>query len=169
MDVYGKNPDSTKGNYFGCPIWGWSPLWAYCRSVATVAHTVTYGYSNDGDGLDENDALVLASILRSELESGRTAAAVKEQEAAYSAMPDRNCWCCNGTGRVQETTPADDSIQTDDTPFGAEPNYTGIEIPCYQCEGTGKVRPHETQYQLRVQDVREFCEFLEHCGGFAIW
>lgn len=152
MDVYGRNPDSEEGKYFCANVWLWHPLWSYCASVATVARTVTHGHSNDGDGLSDDDSLVLASILRSELESGRTADAVQEREAALHAMTDETCEICDGTGRRKPP-----------------PNVGAGALPCNGCDSIGKVRPWETYYHFNVDDVQEFCEFLEHCGGFVIW
>jgi hypothetical protein len=152
MDVIGLKPDSEGGECFCRNVWRWHPLWDYCTFVAIVARTVTYGHSNDGDGLDKEDALLLASILRGELESGRTAEAEKERETALRAMPDETCQICNGTGKRKPV-----------------PHLGAEELPCNGCDCTGNVRPWATRYHFDVDDVQEFAEFLEHCGGFVIW
>ena len=61
FDVYGNNPDSAQGTYLRRSIWNWHPLWDYCQSVApSVTKKVANGHTNEGDGLNDDDALALA-------------------------------------------------------------------------------------------------------------
>jgi hypothetical protein len=39
---------------------------------------------------------------------------------------------------------------------------------CNGCSGEGKTDAWETNYQLDLDDIKEFAEFLENCGGFEI-
>jgi hypothetical protein len=130
MDVYGKKPDSEVGEYFRRNIWGWHPLWDYCTSVALVARTVKAGHYNDGDGLDKEDALVLASVLRAELESGRTKTTLSNREPSEQEQRHLDWW-----RQISRDVPGSKFVHV---------------------------------YKFGVDDVREFCEFLEHCGGFEI-
>ena len=170
MDVIGRNPDSENGKLFCANIWWWPALWCYCCHITAVAQTVQRGYTNDGDGLDETDALVLASILRSELESGRTAEFARERETYLQSLPDEQCWMCKGKGtrKVSAGITPPDAATLENDPLA--PN-TGpfIDEPCGQCKGTGKVEAEATWYCFDADFVREFCDFLEHCGGFNIW
>ncbi len=153
FDVFGKNPKNEKGEYFRNNVWWWHPLWEYCCFVAPdVAGKVAYGHSNDGDGLDEEDALALARRLREELESGRTKEYEERYMAALKALPDEPCPICGGTGRRLPP-----------------PQVGPGDVPCNGCNGTGRVRPFATHYPFSEENVREFVEFLENCGGFEIW
>src|SRR5215468_3135785 len=85
MDVIGKAPSSKTGESFMANIGWWHPLWDYCCDVAPVARKVKYGHSNDGDGLNAEDARALGAALKQEIESGRTALTERAREAA---VPD---------------------------------------------------------------------------------
>jgi len=154
FDVFGKNPKNETGKYFRNNVWWWHPLWEYCCQVAPdIAGKVTHGHSNDGDGLDdEDDALALARRLREELESGRTKEYERQYAAALEALPDEPCRICGGTGGRQPP-----------------PQVGPGDVPCNGCSGTGKVRPFVTNCPFSKENVREFVEFLENCGGFEIW
>lgn len=157
MDVYGRKPTNKKGKYFRNSIWGWRPLWNYCLAVAPeVAGRVKYGHSNDGDGLGKRDSLKLAKALREELDSGRTAEAEKEHAERLATMPDVKCDLCKGKGRRSDAY--------------AKKNLPDLCKPggCNACGGKGKVRPWAASYPFDAENVKEFAEFLEHCGGFKI-
>jgi hypothetical protein len=94
MDVYGKQPSSEIGEYFRNNVWWWRPLADYCLEVAPVALTskCQHWHTNDGAGLNGQDARALAAILRAEVASGRTASYAMAREArvaagAMSALP----------------------------------------------------------------------------------
>jgi len=157
MDVYGKKPSNKRGEYFRNSVWGWHPLWSYCKKVAPeVTDKVKYGHSNDGDGLGKRDSLKLAKILREEISSGRTAAYEKEYTAAMKEAPDQKCDLCKGKGRRTDAF-AKRSLPETTKPKG-----------CNACGGKGKVRPFATHYPFELDNVAEFAEFLENCGGFEI-
>lgn len=147
MDVYGKNARSEKGEYFRNNVWWWRPLWDYCQSVSYVAQQVAYGHSNDGDGLDAEDAVLLAETLQAEIDSGRCLEYETAYRARLAAMPDEPCEYCKTTG-----------VRND----------AYVQGPCNACEGKGSVRPWEASYPFEVENVREFAEFLRDSGGFEI-
>lgn len=110
MDVYGKAAANEKGGYFRNNIWWWHPLWDYCLNVSYVAQQVKNGHYNEGDGLNAEDAKLLAETLRAEIASGRCA------EYAKKHMSEE----------------------------------------------------HSKSFPFSVENVAEFAEFLENCGGFEI-
>jgi hypothetical protein len=168
MDVSGKDPRSEKGVYFRASVWWWHPLWEYCETVAPeITRFVEYAHSNDGDGLDSEGAESLGRALLDEIESGRTAAAIRLRQMDLDALPDVPCETCGGTGLRAEP-----------------PNPGPGTLPCNACEPadscSGKRRPWGTAYSLMgkaegsepepdIAFVREFAEFLVDSGGFAIW
>lgn len=152
MDVFGKAPRSEKGEYFRNNVWWWHPLWSYCEEVVPdIAGQVEYGHSNDGDGLDAEAAVELAQRLQAAIDAGATAQYAAERQSALAALPGEVCSICGGTGSRQEP-----------------PLIGPGPIPCNGCNGTGQVRPWETNYPFEVANVQEFAEFLQDCGGFAI-
>jgi hypothetical protein len=98
--------------------------------------------------MDALRARSLAKTLHDELENGRTSQYIAQREKTLADLPDEPCqWCTDGN---------------------RTPNNGAESIQCHLCKGTGKVRPWKTRYYLREQDVRDFAEFLKHCGGFVI-
>jgi DnaJ-class molecular chaperone len=147
MDVYGKQAKTEKGEYFRNNVWWWHPLWDYCCSVSFVAQQVENGHNNSGDGLGAEDAKLLAETLRAEIDAGRTLQYETEYMASLKAMPDEPCTYCDATGTRHDKF---------------------VQGTCNACAGKGKRRPFATSYPFSVENVREFAEFLEDCGGFEI-
>lgn len=148
MDVIGRNPKSEKGEYFRNNVWWWRPLWTYCEKVSPEAAAVENGQTNDGDGLDADDAEALAERLLVEIEAGRTRRYAANYRARLRRIPDEKCMHCDGTGERHD-------------------QY--VEGTCNGCNGKGKVRPHATHYPFSVENVREFAEFCQDSGGFQIY
>jgi hypothetical protein len=110
------------------------------------------GHYNDGQGLGAAGAAKLGARLKEKLASGQTETYEKERTATIAAMPDIPCNTCGGTGRR------------------AEPPIAGPgTMPCNGCDATGKCRPTAAHYPFDVENVQEFANFLEACGGFEIW
>lgn len=158
MDVYGLAPTSEIGKYFRNNVWWWRPLASYIQIVAQQeSKRCTHWQSNDGDGLDGPGATQLAEALQAEIDSGRTAAYSEMREAELEALPDLPCWLCDATGTRKRPPER-----------GAGALADGGMV-CNVCDGSGKVRPDETQYPFSVDNVQEFILFLRDCGGFEIW
>lgn len=156
MDVYGKNPENETGRYFRANVWGWHPLADYLCSVAPdLMAKVTYLHSNDGDGLNQADAVALATALQQALTSGHTAAYVEARDEAIASQPRLTCRYCEGTG-----TRSDE--------IGVQLGYAARNY-CNGCEGNGDTAPWEASYSLDVARVREFAAFARRSGGFEIW
>jgi len=153
MDVYGKKPDAPLGEYFRRSVWGWHPLWELCAEIAPdLCGKVKYAHSNDGDGLNAEDSMQLALLLDQACNNGRAAQLAQGRREEVCTLPDEECYLCGGTGKRR--------------PVGQGPG-PGNE-PCNACNSTGRRRPFETSYDADAEDVREFAEFLKHCGGFEI-
>jgi hypothetical protein len=156
MDVYGKKPTLEEGKYFRNNVWFWRPLADYCQEVAPeICAACKYWQSNDGDGLDAAGAMALAAVLEAEIDSGRCAAYEKRFTSAQEMAPSIACWLCEGTG-TRKPVPE----------RGAGDLKTGLKCNC--CDGSGHVRPSETNYPFEVSNVRAFATFLRGCGGFEI-
>jgi hypothetical protein len=146
MDVYGRKAKDEKGEYFRCNVWWWRPLWKYCEQVVPIICGKVEGAQfNQGEGLDDADSAALASSLRVEIESGRTAEYAKEYKEWRDSLPPRGqCTSCKGTGEYEAMT-------------------------CLSCGGKGVLCAWDAEYEFNVETVAEFADFLESCGGFEIW
>ena len=169
MDVYGKNPSSGRGQYFRRNVWGWHPLWEYVENVhPEIAQLVEHAHTNDGDGLGARKSKELANLLLEDYVSGKVSAYVRERNRQISELEMPACNICEGTGirsdelgikngQPEKELDADIAIIT-----GRTKGW------CNGCNGVGKTEPWEANYYLDQEDVREFAEFLEECGGFQI-
>lgn len=156
MDVYGKNPENETGRYFRASVWGWHPLAEYLVEVAPdLMAKVTYLHSNDGDGLDGDDSVTLATALHQALTSGHTAAYVEARDEAIAALPRPTCQFCEGTGTRSDEV-------------GVRLGYADRNW-CNACDGKGDTLPWQASYSLNAAFVREFAAFARRSGGFEIW
>jgi hypothetical protein len=63
-DVYGRQPTTPQGRYFGTNWSGWHSLVDYCTQIAPeLTRQCTHWGSNDGDGLSGPDSQALAARL----------------------------------------------------------------------------------------------------------
>ncbi len=156
MDVMGRNASSTTGEYFRRNVWGWRPLWTYVEDMhADIAAKVENAQTNDGDGLNADDAYALGLKLYNDIADGIAARYVSERNAAITALPDEPCKYCDATGIRTDTVGVS---------MGMDKNKT-----CNGCNGKGSSRPWAAAYSLDVEDIRAFADFLVDCGGFNIY
>lgn len=162
MDVFGKNPTDEVGRYFRNNIWWWHPLATFLtETYPDLTAACTHWQSNDGDGLDADDASTLATALQRDLDTGVVARYAEQREEALAALPMHECDLCDGTGvRTDEVGRAYGYDKPRDTRTGAG--------GCNGCDGTGKVAPWITNYPFSVENVADFADFLRSCGGFQI-
>ena len=158
MDVYGLKPKNEKGEYFRNNIWWWRPLWDYClEKHFSVAGKVEDGHSNSGHGLNAGDAKKLAAFIKKDLDSGKALKYAQKREEEFATLPDVACEYCESTGS-RTWQPHQGPNSTD-----------AIKIEtCNGCKGKGNVRPWITQYPFDIDNLAEFQEFLDNCGGFSI-
>ncbi len=163
MDIYGKNATTEAGGYFRNNVWWWRPLADFLTTTyPALTEACTYWHSNDGDGLNADQALALAEAIDADLAAGRVAAYATLYEASIAALPTEECSICHGAG-----------IRTDE--IGREHGFDKPRDPatgkggCNGCQGEGRTPAWESHYPFSEDNVREFATFLRECGGFEIW
>jgi len=171
MDVFGLNPKNEKGEYFRNNVWWWRPLWMFCCEVGEEVinqELVEAGHFNDGAGLDDDGSKTLARILMEKLESGVVAEAEEEFKRISESAPRVKCDWCNNTGI--RTDEVGISMGMHDKALSAEQAARlGRDFGwCNGCDGEGTQRHPMSSYGFSVENVREFAEFLDSCGGFEI-
>tara|TARA_B110000503_G_scaffold49712_1_gene80687 strand:+ start:917 stop:1435 length:519 start_codon:yes stop_codon:yes gene_type:complete len=170
MDVYGTNPVSETGRYFRRNIWGWRPLWDYVEIMhPEIAALVEYGHTNDGDGLSGIQSLVLANLLKEDLVSGATDQYIVQRTQALAELPLDDCTICEGTG-----IRTDEIGSRDGQPVRVLEEAQAIILGrtegwCNGCNGEGTKENFLLNYDLAPEDVKDFSDFLQDCGGFEIW
>jgi hypothetical protein len=191
MDVFGVEPKNEKGAYFRNNVWWWRPLWEYCESVAPeLTELVEFAYSNDGDGLDGDDSILLAKALRKSLRDGTADKYIADREAELEALPIRPCAHCQATGqRTWHINPKATGSEATQLPAyqynvlemlvdeDRLPTYTKLELAegwveevkeCNACNGSGGQQSFAKDYHLDKDNIRQFVTFLANCGGFQI-
>jgi hypothetical protein len=153
MTVVGLSPLSEQGKFFYHGVWHWHPLWEYCEHVAPdLIPADNLGYSNDGWGLNERDALALADRLNKALASGETQIYEEGYKILLETLPPESCEFCGGT---EHRAPL--------------PDHGPGLLHCSHCGGTGTVANFKTNFSFTVENVRQFAAFLRDCGGFQIY
>ena len=171
MDIIGNNPTTKKGEYFRNNVWWWRPLADFCinRYADEVGFDGEGWHYNDGNGLNAEQAEQLARLIRADLDDGSVELYEKKYNEMRADLPRQVCNICDGSG-----------IRTDDV--GVEMGQPTKELKpevqiltqrthgwCNGCDGVGSTEHWLAGYPFEVSNVREFCEFLEGCGGFSIW
>lgn len=172
MDVMGRAPTSEEGEYFRNNVWWWRPLWDFCYTagdgiISEELHAG--GHFNDGQGLDAEGAYNLGQSLLKAIESGFAAKCEEEFNAYRAEMPMESCIYCSGTGiRKDEVGIANGFPEKELEPLMAA--ATGrTHGYCNACQGFGSVESMVTNYTFKVDNVRNFANFLIASGGFNIW
>lgn len=163
FDIYGRN-----GNYFRRNVWGWRPLADYCiRMAPTIAAECTHWHTNDGDGLDGDDAAALADLLDDTVRDGRAQAYIALRDAELAALSRVPCPYCHALGvRIDEIGVTkrmrDRVIRDTGHPRDGQTGW------CNACDGHGTSPDRATHYHLVLDDIVAFATFLRTSGGFEI-
>ena len=157
MDVFGKNPKNEVGEYFRANVWYWHPLWDCLEQLhPTICQKCESPHDNSGAGLDAKNSITLAKLLKKDLEDGTIKAYIDQYKAHIDSLPLEDCKYCDGLGvrvwREKDSTGQEQSVTKQ----------------CNSCEGTLKVKSHQTWYCMDYDLVVEFQLFLQNCGGFRI-
>lgn len=170
MDVMGKMPTSEAGEYFRNNVWYWRPLWDYCLDThPEIAGKVQYGHSNDGDGLDAEDAKALGEALLRDFQSGTVQAAEERFRSEVANLPMVECDLCGATGIRTDAVGVQYGMPTEALPEEAAIVLERTHGTCNGCAGHGTRPSMFTWYSFDVENVREFAHFCIASGGFQIW
>jgi hypothetical protein len=165
MDVYGRNnPDA----YFRNNVWWWRPLWDYCNKIAPELCGKVNGHFNEGDGLDEDEALKLAAVIGEEIESGRALAYEADYNAYIASLPRHECEYCGGTGVRDDEIGVSMGMPTKELDPAVSIIVGRTHGWCNACGGEGMKDHPEASYPFSLENLIDFFDFLEECGGFSI-
>jgi hypothetical protein len=127
MDVIGRNPNSSAGEYFAANLWSWRPIHdlivRLCSDLLDDETLVGLGY-NDGQGPME--------------------------QATCAAMATR-------FERWMEHHVSGHGLDSD---LRVVTEQESMENPDLETE---------SPYQAEDEHLKEWIEFLRHCGGFEVW
>lgn len=168
MDVYGKKPASPKGEYFRNNVWYWHPLWDFCLDNFEIANKVKNGHTNSGDGLGARDAKTIAKGIKTMIANGDAQRYIDDRETKLSELERVVCFLCNGTGIRTDELGTQDGQPTKELRPEQVIVYGRTHGWCNGCDGEGNQEPWELNYHLTLDNLEEFAEFLEDCGGFEI-
>ena len=189
MDIYGLQPSGSAGEYFRRNMFDWSPLWSYVIHVGDEElfreHAVnwsgeepnadfdprdpSYGFGNEGYGLDAEGSQKLSSALLDSVVNGDAVLYIEALNAHIASIEMVNCHPCAGTGVRTDQVGIDMGMPD------AELEQTIAVVvgrqfgTCNICKGYGKTRPFGVDTSFKIRDVEEFARFLRLSGGFNIY
>jgi len=148
-----KYKKETPGFYFRNNVWWWRPLWDYVYSIASDVLTeedYEYGQHNDYWLINKEKCIKLARIISEAISEGHPKEFEKKYTKMLEATPNEDCDLCNASGIRNDTH----------TDFK--------DKKCNKCGGKGIVRPFETSYPFKADNVIQFSIFVRNSGGFRI-
>ena len=170
MDVYGRKPKNEKGEYFRNNVWFWHPLWDYClRLYPNVTKQCVDGHSNSGDGLSASNAKKLAKLIKQDLENGKAQQYADEYAQWQENLPPETCTYCKGTGVSKKTLADSEATSSESITLQVVDLLLNEDQKCKICDGNGTRPNWSTHYPFTIENLREWQEFLDNCGGFNIY
>jgi hypothetical protein len=167
MDVYGTKPKNETGEYFRRNVWGWRPLWDYCVDTFEIVGDVN-GHDNDGEGLNAEKSAILAEQMKADIASGAAQDYITARNHKLAKLERPECTTCAGTGIRTDEVGVFHDMPTRELSSEMASLTGRTHGFCNACSGEGKTDDWETNYGLDIDDIKEFAEFLENCGGFKI-
>lgn len=169
MDVIGVNPKSEKGSYFRNNVWWWRPLADFCLNRhPDIAEKCEYWHTNDGDGLDEEDSVLLAEALREDIRSGLAGEYERNYNEWRASLPREACELCDCTGIRTDKVGVENGMPEKELSAEIQILVGRTHGWCNACDGVGTRESFASGYPFSVENVQEFADFLSDCGGFQI-
>ena len=85
-------------------------------------------------------------VLKEKRDNGEVETFFRERNEWLDALPPKECWSCEGTGKDKK----DGTV-------------------CAGCNGVGTRDQSEKTYRINSYSVNKWIAFLNTCGGFRIW
>ena len=134
MDVSGRNPDSSAGEYFRANVWSWRPIHALiCDLCSDLLDEETL------EGMAYNDG----------------------------AGPTEQKTCTDMANRFEQWMEHHVDGLALDIP-GAAVTEEGRFITDEELTENLDLKT-KTPYEVEDDHLKEWIEFLRHCGGFEVW
>ena len=170
MDLIGNKPKSEKGDFFRNNVWYWRPLVDFiCEKYPDIYEQCTYWGSNDGDGLNEEASKELATRIKQDIVLGLVAEYSKNHNEWRASLPREACNLCECTGIRNDDVGVENGMPTKQLSAEMKTLLGRNYGWCNGCDGMGTREAFIAGYPFCEDNVKEFAEFLENCGGFQIW
>ncbi|SFI65163.1 hypothetical protein SAMN04515648_0987 [Phyllobacterium sp. CL33Tsu] len=165
-EIYGVHPDARVGEDFQ-PRWrgSFDGLVACLRALAPDIGAA-WDRGSDGDTLKNDDCVALANELDRCLADGSVEQYVAERNAYIEQLPRVQCDRCGGAGICSGDKSRENELFELLGELAERRLTAGFVEQCNCCSGAGTFKDGRSYRDLYVSDVREFSEFLRHCGGF---
>ena len=169
MDVIGINPTNERGEYFRNNVWWWRPLADFiCNNYGEIASGCEDWHSNSGYGLDAKSSKSLALSLKTDLANGTIENYSKTYNEWRSSLPREACNNCECTGIRNDEVGQELGMPTRELKPEVQILTGRTHGWCNGCDGVGTKESWLAVYPFDVDNVKEFADFLEDCGGFQI-
>jgi hypothetical protein len=148
----------------------WGALAELCLIAAPeICAACKHWYTNDGDGLNAEQAIQLADALEARLLDGTVERFIGDKAAYANSLPDEICTNCGGSGIRTDAVGIKFGFDKRQINEPDHPRY-GKQGWCNGCSGRGSKRPYGSYYPLKDRNiVEELAAFLRVSGGFRIW
>lgn len=183
MDVYGLKPKTKVGEYFRNNVWYWHPLWDFCCFYSPeLTDKVQDGHSNSGDGLNAVDSRKLGFAIQESIANGAAQKYISEYYVYLETLSKDVCFCVKKTASsltdllksltdiqlvFQENSSLEQSYDsTGPIPFPKESSSPNPD--CTNCNGSGEAESFLKNYNITLENIQNFANFLVDCGGFQI-
>ena len=169
MDVYGTSPNKEVGEYFRASVWTWRPLWEYTIAVDKAydkklisKKLAEGGHYNDGEGLKKDSLCKQLSLrLQQSIDDGfvneYSDHLTELQLIARENNKKIDAKCEELKQRVIKET-NNPNIIPRDYPEEFEKEWDNLSAE-YN---------HDDHYPFELDYLKEWIDFLYHCGGFSI-
>ena len=162
MDVYGLKPKNPKGEYFRNNVWWWHSLWDYCcYACPEITDKVKSGHDNSGDGLGSTSSRKLGLRIQQLIKDGSAEKYVTEYYNHLNALPDEPCFCVKES--MFQIFSMSEEVLVPKSLGNKDPNPE-----CKTCKGLGMQPNWNKSYNISLENIQNFAEFLVNCGGFQI-
>lgn len=157
FDVEGMAPDDEIGGHFRANIWFWHPLAWYIlqkcsQCMAPGEDDEAAWHRNEDFIISQETSVKIADELEKLIAEGTAFKDVQSFNRNRAEATPETCGFCEGSG----------------THTYGEYEHGDFTDICPYCDGTGKQRPHWTEYHFNVAILKDFATFSKHSGGFVI-
>jgi len=147
MDVSGRNPQNKTGEYFRANVWSWRPInemiQMICYDLLDEETLERLGF-NDGAGAKDQDTCNRMADRFEDFLDDNKFEPIGKLEVRNALVPERK--------KFQ---------------FALQENGSQVDSKGRFCDADHPEA--QSPYEVTVNHLRDWIDFLRNCGGFEVW